>query len=77
MPSGTVIGSPYRLITNARLSDGGVGTQTTTLAGRPFSCGSWTEDSGASIAAPNVAMDFELPFLGTIDIPQVLRLNDD
>jgi hypothetical protein len=35
-------------------------------------------DAGASIAAPNASLDFVLPFgLGTQDVAQVLRLNDD
>jgi hypothetical protein len=53
------------------------GTVTTTLTGVPYSCGQWTTDGPASIALPNVTFDFVLPFgLGTQDVAQVLRLND-
>ena len=45
---------------------------------QPFDCGNWVEDAGASLAAPNVNMDVVLPLgLGTVDIAQVLRINDD
>ena len=45
---------------------------------QPFNCGNWVENAGASIAGPNVNMDVVLPLgLGTVDIAQVLRLNDD
>jgi cysteine-rich repeat protein len=48
-----------------------------TLAGKPFDCDAWTEDGPASIATPLLNMDITLPLgIGTIDIAQVLRLND-
>ncbi len=55
-----------------------IGTSTVQQSGQPFDCGNWTSDSGASVASPNVAFDVVLPFgLGTVDVAQVLRLNDD
>jgi hypothetical protein len=54
------------------------GTVSVTQAARPFDCDNWVENAGASLAAPNVNMDVVLPLgLGTVDIAQVLRLNDD
>jgi len=47
-----------------------------TLAGKPFDCNAWTENGPASIAAPNLNMDVTLPVVGTLDIAQLLRLND-
>jgi cysteine-rich repeat protein len=55
---------------------GGVATSLT-LAGQPFDCDDWTENSGASIVLPNVNMDVTVPFLGTYDLAQLMRLNDD
>ncbi len=53
------------------------GAQTAlTLTGKPFDCGTWVENGPASIAAPNLNMDITLPVVGTLDIAQVLRLND-
>lgn len=53
------------------------GTVTSTLTGKPYACGSWSTDGPPSIALPNVTFDFVLPFgLGTQDVAQVLRLND-
>jgi hypothetical protein len=48
-----------------------------TLAGQPFDCDDWTENSGASIVLPNTNMDVPVPFVGTFDLSQTLRLNDD
>ena len=60
------------------MQDQGLGTvNSVTLAGQPFNCGNWVEDSGASIVAPNLSMDEELPNVGTIDLPSAGRLNDD
>jgi hypothetical protein len=53
------------------------GDTTVSLAGQPFDCSNWTEDAGASIAAPNLNMDVDVPVLGITDIAQALRLNDD
>lgn len=54
------------------------GTVTTTLTGKPYACGAWTTDGPASIALPNETFDFVLPFgLGTQDVAQVLRIDDD
>lgn len=54
------------------------GAQTVvTLAGKPFDCDAWTENGPASIAAPNLNMDVTLPVVGTLDIAQLLRLDDD
>ena len=48
-----------------------------TLTGKPYSCAAWSSDGPASIALPNVSLDFVLPYgLGTQDVAQVLRLND-
>ncbi len=53
------------------------GAQTlVSLTGKPFDCVAWTENGPASIAAPNLNMDVTLPVVGTLDIAQVLRLND-
>ena len=53
------------------------GSVTSTLTGKPYACGPWSTDGPASIALPNVTFDFVLPFgLGTQDVAQVLRLND-
>lgn len=46
-------------------------------SGQNFDCSNWTEDSGASITAPNVNMDVEIPILGMRDIAQGIRYNDD
>ena len=52
--------------------------QTATLTGQPFNCANWLENSGASIVVPNVTTDVELPAgLGSTDLPQAMRLNDD
>jgi hypothetical protein len=60
-------------ITNTRQG----GTVTVSLTGKPYSCAPWAADGPASIAMPNVSLDFVLPFgLGTQDVAQVLRLND-
>ena len=48
-----------------------------TLTGQPFDCGNWTTDSGASIVLPNTNSDVTVPVLGTYDLAQCLRLNDD
>ncbi|MCC6765215.1 MAG: DUF4215 domain-containing protein [Deltaproteobacteria bacterium] len=54
------------------------GAQTVvTLPGKPFDCGAWTENGPASIVAPNVNMDVALPVVGTLDIAQALRFDDD
>ena len=54
------------------------GTVTTTLTGLPYACDGWATDGPASVALPNVTFDFVLPFgLGTQDVAQVLRLNDE
>ncbi len=53
------------------------GTSSVAHAGQPFDCGAWVEDGGASITAPSVALDVEVPVLGPKDIAQALRLNDD
>lgn len=55
---------------------GGASTSVT-LAGQPFDCDNWTEDSGASIVLPNVNPDVAIPVLGMHDLAQALRLNDD
>jgi hypothetical protein len=48
-----------------------------TVAGKPFDCDAWTENGPASIATPLLNVDITLPLgIGTIDIAQVLRLND-
>jgi cysteine-rich repeat protein len=47
-----------------------------TLTGKPFDCNTWVENGPAIIAAPNRNMDVTLPVVGTLDIAQVLRLND-
>jgi nitrous oxidase accessory protein NosD len=48
-----------------------------TLAGQPFNCANWVENSGASIVMPNTNMDVTVPLLGNYDIVQTWRLNDD
>lgn len=54
------------------------GTATVSQSGQPFNCSNWVENAGASVVAPNANMDVVLPLgLGTVDIAQVLRLNDD
>jgi cysteine-rich repeat protein len=54
------------------------GMTTVSQSARPFNCSNWVENAGASLAGPNVNMDVTLPLgLGTVDIAQVLRLNDD
>ncbi|MEB2285363.1 MAG: hypothetical protein B6D46_14450 [Polyangiaceae bacterium UTPRO1] len=54
------------------------GAQTSlTVAGKPFDCNAWTENGPASIVLPNVNMDVTLPVVGTLDIAQALRLNDN
>jgi len=61
-------------ITNTRQG----GTVTVSLTGKPYACTPWASDGPASIALPNVSLDFVLPFgLGTQDVAQVLRLDDD
>ncbi|MCC6848320.1 MAG: hypothetical protein IT294_07455 [Deltaproteobacteria bacterium] len=53
------------------------GAQTSiTLAGTPFDCDAWTANGPASIVAPNANMDVTLPVVGTLDIAQLLRLQD-
>ncbi len=54
------------------------GTSTTlALSGQPFNCANWTENSGGSIVAPNTNMDVTVGGLGTFDLVQTWRLNDD
>ena len=54
------------------------GSTTVVQTGQPFNCSNWIENAGASVAGPNANMDVELPLgLGTFDLAQVLRLNDD
>jgi len=60
-------------ITNTRQG----GNVTVSLTGKPYACNPWASDGPPSIALPNVSLDFVLPFgLGTQDVAQVLRLND-
>jgi hypothetical protein len=66
-------GTSTSTISNAR----GGGTVTTIQTGQPFDCANWTEDSGASLTVPNVNLDIPIPIFGTLDISQVVRLNDD
>jgi hypothetical protein len=66
------------VILNAQLLGGGTGTIVGAMAGQPFDCSNWTENAGASIVVPNLNTDVELPLgLGTMDLTQLLRLNDD
>ncbi|HEV7734740.1 MAG TPA: DUF4215 domain-containing protein [Candidatus Binatia bacterium] len=61
-------------ITNTRQG----GDTTVTQAGQPFNCASFATFNGASLALPNTNPDVVLPLgLGTRDIAQVLRLNDE
>ena len=54
------------------------GTATVVQSGQPFHCSNWVVDAGASTVSPAFSPDLELPFgLGTIDVAEVLRLNDD
>jgi cysteine-rich repeat protein len=47
-----------------------------TLGGTPFDCNAGSENGPASVVAPNLNMDVTLPVVGTLDIAQALRLND-
>ena len=54
----------------------GGGQTVVTLAGKPFDCDAWTENGPAALAAPNANMDVTIPIVGTLDIAQLLRLDD-